>query len=116
MHSEQFGKPSLVCDLMELYRYLIDDFVIQYCKSLKKKDFIMNHEDYSSNRKGQREYLKKSVAKDMTNRLNSFFESTVEIPRIKHGNKQTLETLINEEALLLARYLRNESNSWVPRI
>jgi hypothetical protein len=38
------------------------------------------------------------------------------VPRIKHGNKQTLETLINEEALLLAMYLRNERQTWVPRI
>jgi len=59
LHSEQVGKPSLVRDLMELYRYLIDDFVIQYCRSLKKKHFAMKHEDYSSSRKGEREYLKK---------------------------------------------------------
>jgi hypothetical protein len=37
-----------------------------------------------------------------------FFESTIEIPRIRNGKKQTFETLINEEALLLAKYLRNE--------
>jgi hypothetical protein len=29
----QYGKPSLVCDL-EIYRYLIDDFVIQYCQKM----------------------------------------------------------------------------------
>lgn len=116
LHSEQFGKPSLVCDLMEPYRCLIDDFVIQYCMSLKEKDFAMKHEDYSSNRKGEREYLNKALAKDMMKRLNSFFESMVEIPRVKHGNKQTVETLINEEALLLARYLRNERSIWVPRV
>jgi len=40
----------------------------------------------------------------------------VEIPRIRHGNKQTIETLINEEAYLLAKYLRNEKPSWKPRI
>jgi hypothetical protein len=28
----------------------------------------------------------------------------------------TLETLINEEALLLAKYLRNETKTWTPRI
>jgi CRISPR-associated protein Cas1 len=28
LHSVQFGKPSLVCDFQELYRYLIDDFLI----------------------------------------------------------------------------------------
>jgi CRISPR-associated protein Cas1 len=116
LHSEQFGKPSLVCDLMELYRYLIDDFVIQYCMSLKKKDFAMKREDYSSKRKGEREYLNKDLAKDMMRRLNSFFESIVDIPRVKHGKKQTLETLINEEGLLLAKYLRDEKPNWHPRI
>lgn len=116
LHSEQFGKPSLVCDLMEPYRCLIDDFVIQCCIGLKKKDFAMKHEDYSSNRKGEREYLNKALAKDMMRKLNSFLESMVDIQRIRHGKKQAVETLINEEALLLAKYLRNEKPSWHPRI
>ena len=48
--------------------------------------------------------------------LNKFFETNVEIPRIKVGKKQTLETLINEEALLLAKFLRYERKTWNPRI
>jgi CRISPR-associated protein Cas1 len=40
LHSVQYGKPSLVCDLQELYRYLVDDFVVQFCQGLRKKDFI----------------------------------------------------------------------------
>jgi CRISPR-associated protein Cas1 len=109
LHSEQFSKPSLVCDLMEIYRSIVDDFLIGYCKILRKKDFVRQPAEYSSHRKGQREYLRKPAAKDMADKLNSFFESTVEIPRIRHGKKQTVETLINEEALLLARYLRDEN-------
>lgn len=116
LHSEQFGKPSLVCDLMELYRYLIDDFIIEYCRNLRKKDFSMIDEDFSYNRKGKREYLKRPLAKDMIKSLNSFFETTLDIPRVKHGSKQTVETLINEDALLLAQYLRNERHSWVTRV
>jgi CRISPR-associated protein Cas1 len=116
LHSEQFGKTSLVCDLMELYRYFVDDFIIQYCKSIGKKDFFMQNEDYSNNRKGQRQYLKKDLTKDMMKKLNAYFESIVEVPRIKHGNRQTIETLINEEATLLASYIRNERHTWVPRI
>jgi len=49
-------------------------------------------------------------------RLISFFESIVEVPRIRRGNRQTVETLINEEALQLARYLRSEKPTWNPRI
>lgn len=50
----------------------------------------------------------------MTTRLNSFFESKVEVSRIKHGDNQTVETLINEETMLFARYLRDENPTWHP--
>ena len=40
----------------------------------------------------------------------------VEIPRIRMGKSQEIETLINEEAYLLAMYLSNEKASWIPRI
>jgi hypothetical protein len=49
-------------------------------------------------------------------RLNEFFESEVEIPRIRVGKKQTIETHINEETLLFAKYLRDEKLIWVPRM
>ncbi|HJX23451.1 MAG TPA: hypothetical protein VJ574_03465 [Candidatus Bathyarchaeia archaeon] len=48
--------------------------------------------------------------------LNQYFEQRVEIPRIRVGHGQTVETLISEEALLFAKFLRNESKTWVPRI
>jgi len=32
------------------------------------------------------------------------------------GKRQTVETLINEEALLLAKFLRDERKTWIPRI
>jgi hypothetical protein len=40
----------------------------------------------------------------------------VEIPRFKIGKRQKLETPIDEEALLLVKYLRDEQKSWFPRI
>ena len=43
--------------------------------------------------------------------LEKYFESKIEIPLIRHGKKQRIETLINEEALLLAKYLRGEIRS-----
>jgi CRISPR/Cas system-associated endonuclease Cas1 len=57
VHSMQYGKPSLVCDFQELYRYLLDDFVIQYCQKVAHKDFITKTETQSRNKKGKREYL-----------------------------------------------------------
>ena len=32
------------------------------------------------------------------------------------GERQSVETLINEEALLLAKYLRGENETWIPRV
>jgi CRISPR-associated protein Cas1 len=116
LHSEAWGKPSLVCDFIELYRYLVEDFLIQNSANLRKKDFVMKHEDYSKNKIGQREYLNNSMTNDLAQKLYQYFESTVEIPRMKHGKRQTVETLINEEALLFAQYLRNEKQTWIPRI
>jgi len=52
----------------------------------------------------------------LTGRLNKFFEATVEIPRIRVGKRQTIENLINEEALSLAKFLRNEEETWIPRM
>jgi len=48
--------------------------------------------------------------------LSCLFESTIDIPRIKIGKKQTLETLINEEALLFAKSLIDKKSIWIPRI
>jgi len=47
--------------------------------------------------------------------LNGLFGREVEIPRMRYGKRQTLDTLINEEAFLLARFLRNETKKWIPR-
>jgi CRISPR-associated protein Cas1 len=116
LHSPAWGKPSLVCDFVELYRFLIDDFVIEYSRSLKPKDFILKAENFSSNRKGKREYLNDFKTRDFMKKLNEYFLTEVKIPRYRIGKKQELETLIGEEAFLLAKYLRDEKPTWNPRI
>jgi len=60
--------------------------------------------------------LNDAKTSDLMKRLNVLFEFEVEIPRIMHGKRQTLETLINEEALLFAKYLRREREVWFPRL
>ena len=116
LHGVQFGKPSLVCDFIELYRYQIDNFLVDYARNLTPKHFVIKAENFSSRRKGKRQYLNETMTNEFIKRLNAYFESKVEIPRIKVGKRQKLETLIDEEALLFAKYLRDEKKSWVPRI
>ena len=76
----------------------------------------MKTESASHEKKGKREYLTDSETKTMLEELNDFFETKVEVKKIRNGEHQTLETLINEEALLLAKYLRSEIQNWTPRL
>lgn len=89
---------------------------IQYCKRLSKRDFTFKTEKVSGQKKGKREYLNDFETKDFSKRLNDYFEAYVDIPRIRVGNRQPIETLISEEASLFGRYLRNEKKEWRPRI
>lgn len=49
-------------------------------------------------------------------RLHKYFECKVDVPRVRIGNRQTIETLISEETLLFAKYVRSEIIEWTPRI
>jgi hypothetical protein len=73
-------------------------------------------EDYSSNRKGKRQYLNDVRTADFTEKLNAYSRTKVEVVRSMRGEGQETETLISEEALLFAKYLRNERKDWIPRI
>jgi CRISPR-associated endonuclease Cas1 len=52
-HTIKFGQPSLVCDFMDLYRYVIDHFLITYCRKLDDSDFVWK-DDIHAGRKGKR--------------------------------------------------------------
>ena len=116
LHSVQYGKPSLLYDLQELYRHLMDDFVIDYSQGLSPTDFISKDESVSRNRKGKRQYLKDTKTRNMMKELDAFFQSRVEIPAMRHGNSQAVETLISKEAQILAKFIRADKKGWIPRI
>jgi CRISPR/Cas system-associated endonuclease Cas1 len=116
LHEIALGRPSLICDFLELYRYLIDNFVLEYARNFDAKDFVVKAEDFANNRKGKRQYLNDKMQKEFFGSLSAYFKGTVKIPRIRIGAKQEIETLINEEALLFAKYLRDERPTWNPRI
>ena len=65
---------------------------------------------------GKRVYLKDSLTKEMVHELFDYFETKFYIPRVKRGRRAELETLINEEAFRISRYLRLKGESWVPGI
>jgi CRISPR-associated protein Cas1 len=114
LHSLQYSKPSLVLDFMEIYRYLVDDLIISFCTELKPSSFAFKKEKHGT-KQGKRQYLNKEIERAFTLKLNELFRGTVSVPRMNVGKKQEVERLINEEALLLAKYLRGERKEWIPR-
>jgi hypothetical protein len=95
---------------------LIDDYLIERCRKLRKKDFVVVTDFMMRLKMGTRIHLCKFEADILADGLNGLFNRKVEISRIRHGKTQTLDTLINEEVLLLAKYLRNERKEWNPRV
>ncbi len=64
---------------------------------------------------GKRVHLWEHEADHLVEGLSSLLDRIVEVTRINRGRRQTLDSLIREEALLFARYLRNERKDWIPR-
>jgi len=66
-------------------------------------------ENYSTKRKGKREYLNHEKTRELTKKLNRLWEKMVKVERIEgYGKRTTVETWINEEALLFARAKGNK--------
>jgi len=108
LHSIQPGKPSLVCDLQEPYRPIIDGFLINYSKKLEKKDLEANY--YGS---FPRIFLKHEVSTKMIDELNSLLETKIEKQRTrKFGTKSTIATIITEDIEQLANFLRKGTSNW----
>ena len=115
LHAIRSDNAGLVCDFMEPYRYLIDDLLIERCQRYKKKDFVAVTDFMMNLRMGKKIHLCEYETNELADALNDMFKRVVAIPRVRHGFKQRLDTLISEEAILLAKYLRRDNESWSPR-
>jgi hypothetical protein len=60
--------------------------------------------------------LKIFVADSLADNLKAFLTAMVKVENIKVDDWQTVDTLISEEALLFAKYLRNIRQNCNPRI
>lgn len=56
----------------------------------------MKNESVSRKRKGKREYLNDEETRLRMKEFDEYLGSKVEIPLVRHGNRQRIETLINE--------------------
>ncbi len=85
LHSVHYGKPSPVCDFKELYRYMIEDFMIERCRKMRKKDFVVVTDFMMRLKMGKRIHLCEYQADGLPEGLNGLFERMVEVPRIRQG-------------------------------
>lgn len=74
------------------YRHLIDDFLIERCQKLHKNDFVVVTDFMMHLKMGKKIHLCEYETNELAEGLNNLFERKVEIPRIKHGSKQTIDT------------------------
>ena len=91
LHSMQNGKPSLVCDFMELYRYLVYDFLIDYCQKLRSKDFITKTETVGRKKQGKREYLTDQVTRRFTRKLENSLNLWLKFQELNRENNKHLK-------------------------
>jgi CRISPR-associated protein Cas1 len=104
LHSIQFAKPSLVCDIQEIFRSLIDEFLINYSQKLSEDSF--------ENKNG-RMFLKQKEAYKLIKGINKLLDKRIERQRIKnYGKYSTIRTAIREEPIKLAQHLRMEKETY----
>lgn len=110
VHSIQHGKPSLVCDLQEAYRPLIEHFLVQHAKKLEKGDFEAIYRS-----KKPRIFLKHKESSKLILELNSFLDTTVSKQRTrKFGKYSKIRTVIREDIEKLSQFLIEKKQDWHP--
>lgn len=112
LHSIQYGKPSLVCDLVEPFRPYVIHFLIQCSQTLKQKHF---KRVYIKNRYPRYFLTHETTWKLIENINKHLFEAYIPLQRNrKHGSHMQFETLIDEYAGITAKYI-NTSTTETPR-
>ncbi len=86
LHSIQHGKPSLVCDVQDVYRYLIDDYLIDRGQNLRKKDFVVVTDFMMRLKMGKRIHLCEYEADSLVESLNSLFKARALKTNIRHSD------------------------------
>ncbi|MBZ9572389.1 CRISPR-associated endonuclease Cas1 [Patescibacteria group bacterium] len=104
LHSVQYGKPSLVLDLIEPFRPYIIHFLMHYSKTLTSKDF---QKHYIIKDHYPRYFLKHKTAWNLIETINKqLFEAYLPMQRNrKHGKQMSFETFIDEYVSSIAGHL-----------
>jgi len=103
LHSVQFGKPSMVCDLMEPWRAMIEAFILNYHTKLDPDNFTLH---------GKRSFLKQEPMINYTKALDKHIDTKRTPYNYRDNSKTTrIRTAIKEDPKKLAMYLRSNSST-----
>ena len=105
LHSIQFAKPSLVCDIQEIFRASIEEFLIKYHQNLEPESFEQN---------GKRIFLKPNEKLKIILEINRLFKRKVPYRRRNYSKTTTIRTVIKEEPIKLAQYIRGNKAIYKP--
>ncbi|RAL26159.1 CRISPR-associated endonuclease Cas1 [Thermoflavimicrobium daqui] len=106
LHRERYGRESLALDMMEEFRaILVDNLVIKMINQgiIKQKDFDQNYEEPRLTDQGRRRFL---LEFDQRRKDEVFHELLKQ--------KLSYREIIQKQALLLAKYLKNEMDDYYP--
>jgi len=105
LHSVQKYKPSLVYDMMESFRALIEDFLLSYHTQLGKDSFEKH---------GDRMFLKQDEEIKMIRAINNLLDQKVPYVRRNYTKTTKVRTVIKEEPIKLANYIREHTLNFIP--
>jgi len=110
MHTIRHGRPSLICDLIEPYRALIDDFLLSVTADLKPSDTIVRMDNGKP-----RIFLNQKTSTALIGQIRSLLNWAVEKPRRRgYGYKARIKTVIDDDIFALADFILNERSDWKP--
>ncbi len=110
MHTIRHGRPSLICDLIEPYRPLIDDFLLMTTKELGSSDTMIRME-YGK----PRIFLNHKASCMLVAKVRSLLNWAVEKPRRRgYGYKARIRTVIDDDSHALAEHVLNVKGEWTP--
>ncbi len=110
MHTIRHGRPSLICDLIEPYRAVIDDFLLSVTADLKPSDTIVRMDNGKP-----RIFLNHKASTALIAQIRSLLNWAVEKPRRRgYGYKARIKTVIDDDIFALADFVLGKRSDWKP--
>jgi CRISPR-associated endonuclease Cas1 len=105
LHSYFRYKPSLIYDVIEPFRAVVEDFLLIYHETLNMNSF---------EKVGNRMYLRKDEEIEFLKAVLKQLEKKVHYLRYDSMIKGKIRTVIKEDTIKLAQYIRDQHQKFIP--